>query len=1147
MPVNSAGRALVMLSAAEIRSGSYEDYTIFRLVRGAGGRSPVPIKITSGSKKYKIYIMGALDIQLNPDILPKLGLNPKQLEAVQYFAGPVLILAGAGTGKTKTLTSKIALLISSGVSPARILAITFTNKAAQEMQHRIARIVPYSGGMWIHTFHSFGARLLRAHGRLINIKPDFVIYDEDDQKKLIQLSLEELGLESEKNKASLYVSIISRAKDDLLDAQSYMINAEASGDPNRIKAAQIYLRYQKKINEAGALDFGDLIIRTAELLKASDEIREYFQEYFQYILVDEYQDTNHAQYVLVKTLSAKQRNLCVVGDPDQCLPPGSKVNTPTGIKRIEEIKDGDEVISASGWEKTSASKIDKVIKRPFKGALLEIKTKSGKTLNCTPNHICFARLDPAPGAHYVYLMKRHDRGFRIGVTSGVRSSKDNTLLNGLMVRTNQEVADAMWILKTCATTGEAHYYEQLLSVSYGLPTMVFHVRGRRMAMGQDLIDRLFRELDTEKAAEKLMEDFGLNPDFPHHRPYAVTRGAFNRKYVWFTVFGDCREKLSDKTHYHRIQLVTSGAALKDKAAKKFNVRPDKKNTWRIETSRKEYDEAVKLANDISNLDNLDVVSRAKLTAGKPFHFMPASHLHPGMKIPVLENGKIVEDTVVKVVSRPYSGPVFDISVPRNRNFSAGGVIVHNSVYGWRGADIRNILEFEKDFTDAKTIVLEQNYRSTSRILHASNEVIKHNKGRKPKNLWTEKPEGELVEVLDYANEMEEAKGIMEKVKFLTARAGYGYNDIAVFYRTNAQSRSFEEMFRRGRIPFRLIGSVRFYDRKEIKDTIAYLKILVNPADTVSLLRVINTPPRGIGKTALEKLMLYARAKDMPIYDAMLTEDQVPDLTPAARRGMREFIAMLDDVKSDLFTNTPTLMLEKVLSKSGYWQSIEEESQKDPQGTIDRLGNLQELVNAIKEFEDKVKKEGGAPTLHKYLEEVMLASQVDSLNTDTHAVTLMTVHLAKGLEFPAAFLTGLEEGLFPINAANSSEEHLEEERRLAYVGMTRAKDKLFLTWAGTRKIFGTTYPNMASRFIFESKTVKETAQRPGEEDVQVISSYPPPSSIPRVGKGRKVSHPVYGLGRVVDQIGTGEFAKVTVVFDSGVRQTFMLKYAPLQPI
>jgi len=729
----------------------------------------------------------SLDLNLNPTLLPQLGLNPKQMEAVQYFAGPLLILAGAGTGKTKTLTSKIALLIASGIAPGRILAITFTNKASQEMQHRIGKLVPYSGGMWVHTFHALGARILRAHGRLIGVKPDFVIYDADDQKKLIGLAMDELGLEAEKNKAPLYLSIISRAKDDLLDSQSYLINAQAVNDPARLKAAQIYHRYQKKLNEAGALDFGDLIVRMVELLNEKEEIREYFQEIFQYILVDEYQDTNHAQYVLIKTLSAKHRNLCVVGDPDQ------------------------------------------------------------------------------------------------------------------------------------------------------------------------------------------------------------------------------------------------------------------------------------------------------------------------------------------------------------------------SVYGWRGADIRNIMDFEKDFNDAFTVVLEQNYRSTARILHAANEVIKHNRNRRPKNLWTKADQGAEPEVLEYANETEEARGIVDEIKRLTGRGSLTYNDIAVFYRTNAQSRSFEESCRRSRIPYRLIGSVRFYDRKEVKDVLAYLKLLTNPADTISLLRVVNLPARGVGKTALDRVLAYSRQKEMPLYDALLSAEQVPDITNTARRGIKEFLDLLEGVKADLFSGTPSLMLANILEKSGYWKMTEDMAEKEPQESLARLGNLQELVNAVKEFEEHCVKDGVAPTMHKYLEEVMLSSQVDKLNTDTHAVTLMTVHLAKGLEFPAVFLTGLEENLFPINAANSSEDDMEEERRLAYVGMTRARERLFLTWAGTRRIFGTTYPNLASRFIFESKVARETATRPGEEDVQVITSYQPPPSIPRIGKNRRIMHPIHGPGRVVDQIGAGEFAKVTVVFDSGVRQTFMLKYAPLQPI
>ena len=293
-------------------------------------------------------------------------------------------------------------------------------------------------------------------------------------------------------------------------------------------------------------------------------------------------------------------------------------------------------------------------------------------------------------------------------------------------------------------------------------------------------------------------------------------------------------------------------------------------------------------------------------------------------------------------------------------------------------------------------------------------------------------------------------------------------------------------------------------------------------------------------------MTRSRQKGMSLYDALLSADQAPDITNTARRGIKEFLDLLEGVKSDLFSGTPTLMLEKLLTNSGYWKMTEDLAEKEPQESLARLGNLQELVNAVKEFEERCVKEGSAPTLHKYLEEVMLSSQVDKLNGETHAITLMTVHLAKGLEFPAVFLTGLEENLFPINAANSSEEELEEERRLAYVGMTRARERLFLTWAATRRVYGTTYPNLASRFILESRVTHETAQRPGEEDAQAGASCQPPPSMQRIG-GRRIMHPVHGPGRVVDQIGSGEFAKATVVFDSGVRQTFMLKYAPLQPL
>lgn len=720
-----------------------------------------------------------------PQIVFK-DLNPKQREAVEYTGGPMLIVAGAGTGKTKTLTSRIARLIFSGVPASRILAVTFTNKAAGEMRQRIEALVPGEGfKVWMHTFHALGARLLRQHAGRVNLKADFVVYDAADQKKVVQLALKELGMESEKNKAGFYVSVISRAKDDLLDAQSYAIHTDTSDNPSRAVVSRVYLRYQAKLAEAGALDFGDLLLKTVELLRDKEDVRKYYQEYFQHVLVDEYQDTNHAQYIITKTMASKHRNLCVVGDPDQ------------------------------------------------------------------------------------------------------------------------------------------------------------------------------------------------------------------------------------------------------------------------------------------------------------------------------------------------------------------------SIYAWRGADIRNILEFERDFKDSKVVTLEQNYRSTANILSAADNVIRHNHKRKPKNLWTAKHHGDPVNVHELPTEGGEARWVARVVGELVQEEGQSLREIAVFYRTNAQSRSFEEAFRKYQIPYKLIGTVRFYDRKEIKNTLAYARLLTNPSDTVSLLRILNVPARGIGKTGYERLLNYAGEKRLSFRDAMAQSDDVPGLTPACRRGIKELTTLLDDLRESLPSITPSQALEMVLSRTGYWRAIEEEVEKDPEAAA-RLGNLQELVNAVKEFEERCANEGCIPTLSKYLEEVSLVSDVDSYDNETSVVTLMTIHLAKGLEFPVVFLTGLEEGLFPIGAGNASDDDMEEERRLCYVGMTRAKERLFMTYAATRRIFGKAYSNLSSRFIFESKTVPETALKPGEEDIQEsmrqqarLRSHMGPA------KGQKVRHGVYGAGRIISKSGSGEAVKVTVLFDKGGIQTFMLRYAPLE--
>ena len=815
------------------------------------------------------------------------SLNPQQLEAVNYDDGPCLIVAGAGTGKTKTLTTKIAKLIADGYHPARILAVTFTNKAAQEMRERVEALVPGNGNrVWIHTFHSFGVRLLRQNAQALGLSRDFAIYDDSDQKKVVSLILEQMGIKDPKKEINQIVSLISRAKDDMVSAETMMQSATASGLDFKIRAAEVYRRYEQKLKEAGALDFGDLLVKTVVLLRDHEDIRNYYQDFFQYILVDEYQDTNHTQYLITKMLAAKHRKLCVVGDPDQ------------------------------------------------------------------------------------------------------------------------------------------------------------------------------------------------------------------------------------------------------------------------------------------------------------------------------------------------------------------------SIYSWRGANIRNILEFEKDFQDVKTITLEQNYRSTKVILEASNRLITKNKKRKEKNLFTDKSQGDPIEVRQLNNEGDEARWVSQNIKALVDE-GASLKEIAIFYRTNAQSRSFEDSFRRYQIPYRLVGTVRFYDRKEIKDIMCYARILVNPADNVSLLRIINTPTRGLGKVAQDRLLEYAERNHVSLYDALKNAAYVPGLSSAACKAAVKLVQLFENWRGDMLLTDPADIFHKILLESGYMDAVKAEIEKDPEAES-RLQNLDALINAVKEYEDRCRKGEKEPSVADFLQEVSLLSGEDDSQADENgAVTLMTVHLAKGLEFNNVFVTGLEENLFPIGRDN--EDDLEEERRLCYVAMTRAREKLYLTYAATRRKFGQLQDNLPSRFLFESGLLDESevqearAAQPrytdyrsryglygagaggsysgghygggyargknnfGANRYQSFEGYASrsrfqkrydedgyeiqedddldytspsygrssglgslygkpsfstsPSPRPSVSSqepaetpsqkggepvvGGLVKHGVFGQGKIVSVAGSGDSAKITVLFGNGVRRTFMLKFAPLE--
>jgi DNA helicase-2/ATP-dependent DNA helicase PcrA len=436
-------------------------------------------------------------------------------------------------------------------------------------------------------------------------------------------------------------------------------------------------------------------------------------------------------------------------------------------------------------------------------------------------------------------------------------------------------------------------------------------------------------------------------------------------------------------------------------------------------------------------------------------------------------------------------------------------------------------------------------------LDAAALVIHHNKTRKPKKLWTEKEAGDEIRVQELPNESEEAHWIVRRIADELEK-GRSLREIAVFYRTNAQSRSFEEAMRRARMPYKIVGAMRFYERKEIKDAIAYARVIVNPADSVSLMRVVNCPPRGLGAKSLELVENYALQHGLTFWDAFGAHAQIEGLGPKAHAAIADMLKGFEKLR-DATTGMPAGgAMAVIMEVTGYWAWIESEVDVDPEAA-GRLANLQELLNAVKEYDEHEKSVNGTSSLPKYLEDITLQTDLDKYDESEAAVTLMTVHLAKGLEYPVVFLTGLEEGLFPIGGGNATPEDLEEERRLCYVGITRARERLYMTYAATRRLFGQVYANLPSRFILEAKLFG-SAQR--ESRPTVPGFIPRPGSTPAVTPalrptakgfkaGQRVKHPQFGLGRVAEISGSGDTMKVSVRFDDGRLAKLLIRYAPLE--
>lgn len=729
------------------------------------------------------------------------GLNDAQRAAVEHRGGPLLIVAGAGSGKTRVLTRRIAHLLATGdARPGEILAITFTNKAAGEMKERVAELVgPSAKSMWVSTFHSACVRILRAESKRLGISSSFTIYDQQDALRLMTLVIRDLDLDPKKFTPRSFLSQVSNLKNELIDEETYATRASNQMEET---LASAYRMYQERLRRASAFDFDDLIGSTVALLQLFPDVAEHYRRRFRQIMVDEYQDTNHAQYQLVKELvghdteNLKAGELCVVGDADQ------------------------------------------------------------------------------------------------------------------------------------------------------------------------------------------------------------------------------------------------------------------------------------------------------------------------------------------------------------------------SIYAFRGATIRNIEEFERDYPNAKTILLEQNYRSTQTILTAANAVISRNQSRRAKNLWTDAGDGERIVAYVADDEHDEASFIAGEIDLLTDHHGVKPSDVAVFYRTNAQSRSVEDVFIRVGMPYKVVGGVRFYERKEVKDAIAYLRALANPADDVSLRRILNVPKRGIGDRAEAMVEAFAQRERITFWEALERAQEAPGMASRSISSIAPFVEMMRSLRTLLESGSDAAtILQAVFEQSGYVKELTQSSDPQDEG---RLENLAELESVAQEFVD----DNPEGTLVDLLERIALVADADQIpDGEGGVVTLMTLHTAKGLEFPVVFLTGMEDGVFPHMRSLGDNKELEEERRLAYVGITRARERLYLSRSMMRSAWGAPSYNPASRFLDEIP--EESLNWRREEPVRqsfIPSTASRNSSALRLGDrvvnagpvlnlsaGDRVTHSKFGLGTVVSTAGSGEKADATIDFGSAGVKRLLLRYAPVEKL
>jgi DNA helicase II / ATP-dependent DNA helicase PcrA len=1045
------------------------------------------------------------------------GLNPEQREAVETLDGPVLVLAGAGTGKTRVLTTRIAHILSLGrARPSEILAVTFTNKAALEMKQRIGEMAgaAVEGMPWLGTFHAIGVKILRRHAEMVDLNSNFTILDIDDQLRLMKQVLQADNIDEKRWPARHLAAVIDGWKNRglLPDQVRRGEGAAFAGD----RGIKLYAAYQARLKSLNAVDFGDLLLENIRLFQSNAQVLQHYQHRFRFILVDEYQDTNVAQYLWLRLLgqstasapsllpaaprqegpafagddtagdqsgsagewerdrisaTRQPRNICCVGDDDQCVVAGTPITLPDGDTRpVEMMEPGDLVLSSHGSGEFRAAKILRVHRKSVAGPLVAITTRGGRRLVTTPEHTHFAGYKPGltPQAYFTYLMYKQGVGCRLG-TSQVYTAGQIEPMAGFRQRALQERADAVWVIGTHENEQAARAEEYILSLTWRIPALPFVPRqGSRNGLVHDpaYLKRVFAAFDTEAEARRLLVERGLSPEHPHYRPQL--RDA-NRRNVVLTLCGDRR----GATPMHRIAIVgndKTGRQALEALGLPVGTATAGSDSWRFETANSSYGALMEMVRRVETVFPINLVRTARLgrqwgdaSGDDSLPLLPAGSIMPGMALFAADGGY----DVVERVERPQgSGEVFDLDIENTHNFVAGGIVTHNSIYGWRGAEVDNILRFEKDFPGAKIIRLERNYRSTGHILAAASHLIAHNQGRLGKTLRPVGDAGEKVTVTSAWDSEEEARIIGEEIENLQ-RNGHSLDEMAILVRASFQTREFEDRFATLGLRLRLIGGARFYERAEIRDALAYLRCVNSERDDLAFERIVNVPRRGIGDATVRLLYEHGRAADLSLMAAARAMTATGELKPKVRQALRELVAAFDRWRSQSRNLSHNELAEIVLDESGYTEMWQRERSADAAG---RLENLKELVRSMEKFEN----------LPGFLEHIALVLEAER-DPGAEAVSIMTLHAAKGLEFDTVFLPGWEEGLLPHQRSldDDGRAALEEERRLAHVGLTRARKRAKIYFVSHRRVRGSWNATVASRFIDELPASHvEVAESPG---------------------------------------------------------------------